>query len=642
MRLNKLFFQLAFCTSVAILTSTLSAQGFMKNLGTRGFEMSMEMTPTSDGNYVTVGPVTRRPGIDLAPGLDIYLNKVTPGGGLIWSRQIIEVSQSGPGRSFPRSVTETFNAAGESTGFAVTGALFNGRKSRSETPIFIATTDVDGFPTGYNTYGGPLATPNIPIVSGWGVQIIQTPKGELAVCGSVNLADRVGRVPFILVAQEDLNLRFLRVYHDLRFFNPDENLFGFDMKGHFADIEVIRESESTNGTDPGGIDIGGVDIGDVNPGGVDTGDIDVTVGGTNQPEGFVVVGTTSRVRDAYTEIIVMRTDMDGNPLNVGLYGPRQIPSRGTALTVTSNGDLEVAGLIMHGGGLPSTTVLNIDSATLMQLDSDEYYGFLTLGDIRELSNGDFLLSGREGYSSGRDAALLRIRPDGTIVFANAYGGPHVEAFWDAHELRNGDLYASGLTTTWCSGPADEYLVRTRADGSVPGCPVSPLNVDHAELSELERSTVMRLLDLNEVVEHAKKEFPPKTVVRLICPRKLVIQAIPWDWFKRADFNRDQVVDISDSVATLERLFADGEPSVPEEAADANNDGTVDLSDAIHTLQYLYIGGERPAAPFETPGPDPKRADGNIFSVGELYLHLSQDMGADDLQTLRLLGFESDQ
>ncbi|MBR58863.1 MAG: hypothetical protein CMH54_12695, partial [Myxococcales bacterium] len=90
------------------------------------------------------------------------------------------------------------------------------------------------------------------------------------------------------------------------------------------------------------------------------------------------------------------------------------------------------------------------------------------------------------------------------------------------------------------------------------------------------------------------------------------------------------------------LFADGEPSVPEEAADANNDGTVDLSDAIHTLQYLYIGGERPAAPFETPGPDPKRADGNIFSVGELYLHLSQDMGADDLQTLRLLGFESDQ
>ena len=147
---------------------------------------------------------------------------------------------------------------------------------RSQTPIFIVTTDVDGFSTGYNTYGGPLATANVPIVGGCGVQIIQTPKGELAVCGSVYLADRVGRVPFILVAQSDLSLRFLRLYHDARFFNPDENLFGFDMNGHFADIEVIRESNSTNGTDTGDIDIGGIDIGD----------IDVNVGGVNQPEGF--------------------------------------------------------------------------------------------------------------------------------------------------------------------------------------------------------------------------------------------------------------------------------------------------------------------------------------------------------------------
>ena len=63
MRLNKLFSQLVFFASIAVLTSSLSAQGFMKNLGTRGFEMSMEMTPTSDGNYVTVGPVTRRPNV---------------------------------------------------------------------------------------------------------------------------------------------------------------------------------------------------------------------------------------------------------------------------------------------------------------------------------------------------------------------------------------------------------------------------------------------------------------------------------------------------------------------------------------------------------------------------------------------------
>ena len=160
----------------------------------------------------------------------------------------------------------------------------------------------------------------------------------------------------------------------------------------------------------------------------------------------------------------------------------------------------------------------------MQLDSDEYYGFETLGDIRELSNGDFLLSGRERYSRNSDAALLRIKPDGAIVFGKAYGGRHVEIFTDAHEMPNGDLYASGVTTTWCRGPVDEYLVRTLADGRVPGCPVSRLNIDHAEPTEHERFTKTRLLDLREVVEHAKRQIPPRTVVRLICPR--IIGLVP--------------------------------------------------------------------------------------------------------------------
>ena len=108
----------------------------------------------------------------------------------LWSREIAQVGPQGFGRSFPLSVTEVRSSSGEPHGYAITGGTFNGP---TEAPIFIVTTDLNGNPIDYNTYGGPLATGTAPIQFGYGAQIIQTPQGELAVCGSVALADRVGQ-----------------------------------------------------------------------------------------------------------------------------------------------------------------------------------------------------------------------------------------------------------------------------------------------------------------------------------------------------------------------------------------------------------------------------------------------------------------
>ena len=326
----------------------------------------------------------------------------------------------------------------------------------------------------------------------------------------------------------------------------------------------------------------------------------------------------------------MRTDLNGNPVATGIHGPEQVPSRGTALTVTSSGNLEVAGLVTSlTGAAPSTLVLNLDSSNMLQLDIDEYYGFVTIGDIRELSNGDFVLSGKAAYD--RDAALLRIRPDGSIVFGKGYGGARVEIFTDAHEMNGGDIFASGATTTWTHGPVDEYLVRTLFDGAVPGCEVYNLNLDHVDPGYRERYTQMVLHNLDLIVQNEKKKIPPKTVVKLICPTLIIVHPWPWDWFVRADFNRDLVVDMSDAIGTLGNLFAGREASVPVEASDSNSDGTVDLSDPIHTLNYLFNGGSEPSAPFTKVGPDPSNTESGIFTMEELQQAVSNQVpNADDL------------
>jgi CD109 antigen len=77
-------------------------------------------------------------------------------------------------------------------------------------------------------------------------------------------------------------------------------------------------------------------------------------------------------------------------------------------------------------------------------------------------------------------------------------------------------------------------------------------------------------------------------------------------FIRGDANSDQVVNISDPVATLTFLFvAAGEVALScDDAADTNDDGSLDLSDAVTTLNYLFLGGVAPPAPFPAKGTDP--------------------------------------
>jgi hypothetical protein len=75
-------------------------------------------------------------------------------------------------------------------------------------------------------------------------------------------------------------------------------------------------------------------------------------------------------------------------------------------------------------------------------------------------------------------------------------------------------------------------------------------------------------------------------------------------FIRGDANKDDGVDISDSVFILNYLFQNGREPPCLDAADANNDTRIDISDAIWMLNYLFHGGPQPSEPFPQAGVDP--------------------------------------
>jgi len=79
-------------------------------------------------------------------------------------------------------------------------------------------------------------------------------------------------------------------------------------------------------------------------------------------------------------------------------------------------------------------------------------------------------------------------------------------------------------------------------------------------------------------------------------------------FIRADANKDDGVDISDGIYSLQYIFQAGPVPPCMDAADANNDTAVDISDSIWTFNYLFRGGPQPSEPFPQAGVDPSDDD----------------------------------
>lgn len=568
----------------------ITAQEHMANLGTSNFEMSMEMIPTSDGNYVTVSPMMNVSFTSPGLGIKIYLNKIDENSNVIWSRRI---GQFPAINQFPTSVTEMIDTAGNSIGYAVTGVSL---QSGIPDPIFVITTDTNGHVTGTRTYGGNLPIPgaNLTPTTGVGNKIIQDHQGNLVVVGSLRFSQDVGVVPFLLNTDTNLNLNYMRLYHDVRYLT---NGFGFGSMANFDDIVAIPAME-----DP------------------QTGEF--------VPDGYLITGGTKQLGVPWTaETLVIRTDPGGNVLKSGIYGPTFNDSKGRAIELASTGLVKVVSHIKEPTGAPiSTQIFTLTPATLNLVQQNRYHGFVSHGDIRETNNGEFILAGRGAFD--QDGAVLRIKNNGNIVFFYGYGSNHVELLTDVHELHDGTLYSSGVTTTWCLGPADEYLVRTKDDGTLPGCPVLSLNIEQSVAQDPMRDTNWEtvLIDLNN--PHEVVDVTPDTIKRQICPG-IVVGPFPWDWFRRGDFTRDQQVNVADAIGSLSKLFSNGPDSIPANAADSNADGNHDIGDVVYTLSYLFSGGSAPAAPFDQVGPDPELEQQNIFGLEDFFQYYNQNFRMDE-------------
>ena len=86
-------------------------------------------------------------------------------------------------------------------------------------------------------------------------------------------------------------------------------------------------------------------------------------------------------------------------------------------------------------------------------------------------------------------------------------------------------------------------------------------------------------------------------------------------FVRGEINEDGVLDVSDPIELLRRLFLASASALRcRDAADVDDQGDVNIADAAFLLHLLFQGGLSPPPPFEDCGTDPT-PDGSSRCTG---------------------------
>jgi hypothetical protein len=95
------------------------------------------------------------------------------------------------------------------------------------------------------------------------------------------------------------------------------------------------------------------------------------------------------------------------------------------------------------------------------------YGSDRSSSVRELLSGGFIVAGSTGSfgQGGGDAYVMKLAPDGSVIWSRTFGDAGVESGVSCRELADG-FVIGGTTSTGDHGGYDLFLIRTDIDGNV--------------------------------------------------------------------------------------------------------------------------------------------------------------------------------
>jgi len=187
-------------------------------------------------------------------------------------------------------------------------------------------------------------------------------------------------------------------------------------------------------------------------------------------EGYAILGCTDSFGSGLTDILLVKTDSNGNIQWYKTYGGANIDYSGThALVQTADGGYAIAGLTnSFGAGNFDFWLIKTDSEGNIQWDKtyggigdDEAYCLIATQD------GGYAIAGvTTSFGAGLgDFWLVKTDSDGSVQWNMAYGGTSDECAYALVQTNDGGYALAGITNSFGAGNWDFCLFRSDPNGN---------------------------------------------------------------------------------------------------------------------------------------------------------------------------------
>jgi len=174
--------------------------------------------------------------------------------------------------------------------------------------------------------------------------------------------------------------------------------------------------------------------------------------------GYIVAGSTYSFGAGSSDIFLIKTDADGNIQWAKTYGGTSVDVA-YSVQQTSDGGYIVAGKThsFSGGGV-----------FLMKTDANgsiiwaKNYGGARASSVQQTLDGGYIVTGDIGY----DIFLIKTDANGNIVWAKTYGGTYSDYAYSVQQTSDGGYIVAGYTNSFGAGWYDIFLIKTDANGNI--------------------------------------------------------------------------------------------------------------------------------------------------------------------------------
>ncbi len=184
--------------------------------------------------------------------------------------------------------------------------------------------------------------------------------------------------------------------------------------------------------------------------------------------GYLFAGSTYSFGLGYIDLWLVKLDQSGNIVwEKTYYGSSYLGSAAAVQTVNGGG-------FIIAGYTASTTasylwVLRVDSTGSVVWQKAFGNGGHESGlSLVQAGNGDFIVVGytEPSTAGSRDALVVRLAGDGSVVWQKAYGGSGLETAYSIHNAGNDQYLVAGTTTSYGAGDQDAWVLKLNGQGNI--------------------------------------------------------------------------------------------------------------------------------------------------------------------------------